>query len=191
MNPQPHDGALAIADAVPADSAGAREIGFAIPQTYNASRILFDNLDRGHDDRLALTGPLGTRSYSRALRGGLALGPRSYRAGAEARRSHPDVSRRHSGLSGGVLWRGPRRFCAAVDQYADAARSAAILPVGFECFRCRQRCRILHALQCRGLRGYGAADAGRGQRRGRRSRGAACDRRRTMAAGISRRAGGG
>ena len=64
MNPQPHDGALAIADAVPADSAGAREIGFAIPQTYNASRILFDNLDRGHDDRLALTGPLGTRSYS-------------------------------------------------------------------------------------------------------------------------------
>lgn len=64
MNPQPHDGALAIADAVPADSAGAREIGFAIPQTYNASRILFDNLDRGHGDRLALTGPLGTRSYS-------------------------------------------------------------------------------------------------------------------------------
>ena len=49
---------------MPADSAGAREIGFAIPQTYNASRILFDNLDRGHGDRLALTGPLGTRSYS-------------------------------------------------------------------------------------------------------------------------------
>ena len=52
-----------IADQVPSDSPGAREIGFAIPQTYNASRILFDNLSKGRGDRLALTGPLGTRSY--------------------------------------------------------------------------------------------------------------------------------
>jgi len=52
-----------IADAVPPDCAGAREIGFAIPQAYNASRILFDNLAKGRGDRLALTGPLGTRSY--------------------------------------------------------------------------------------------------------------------------------
>ncbi len=52
-----------IIDQVPADSPGAREIGFAIPQTYNASRILFDNLGNGRGDRLALTGPLGTRSY--------------------------------------------------------------------------------------------------------------------------------
>ena len=59
-----HDGTRAIADAVPADSAGAREIGFTIPQTYNASRILFDNLARGHGNRLALTGPLGARSYA-------------------------------------------------------------------------------------------------------------------------------
>jgi benzoate-CoA ligase family protein len=55
---------LEIVDQVPSDSPGAREIGFAIPQTYNASRILFDNLGRGRGDRLALTGPLGTRSYS-------------------------------------------------------------------------------------------------------------------------------
>ena len=53
-----------IADQVPSDSAGAREIGFAIPQTYNASRILFDNLAKGHGDRPALIGPLGTRSYA-------------------------------------------------------------------------------------------------------------------------------
>jgi len=33
-----------IRDQVPADSPGAREIGFAIPQTYNASRVLFDQL---------------------------------------------------------------------------------------------------------------------------------------------------
>ncbi|MGA9087642.1 MAG: benzoate-CoA ligase family protein [Bradyrhizobium sp.] len=55
---------LEIADHVPSDSAGAREIGFSIPATYNASRILFDNLDKGRGGRLALTGPLGTRSYA-------------------------------------------------------------------------------------------------------------------------------
>src|SRR5712692_5257757 len=53
-----------IADRVPSDSPGAAEIGFAIPQQYNASRILFDNLGKGHGDRLALTGPAGTRSYA-------------------------------------------------------------------------------------------------------------------------------
>jgi benzoate-CoA ligase family protein len=53
-----------IADAVPPDSPGAREIGFAIPQTYNASRILFDNLAKGRDDRHALIGPAGVRSYA-------------------------------------------------------------------------------------------------------------------------------
>jgi benzoate-CoA ligase family protein len=57
------DGVVEIADAVPADSPGALEIGFTIPQQYNASRILFDNLSRGRGDRLALTGPAGSRSY--------------------------------------------------------------------------------------------------------------------------------
>ena len=54
----------AIADRVPAENPGAREIGFAIPAQYNASRILFDNLANGHGERLALTGPAGTRSYA-------------------------------------------------------------------------------------------------------------------------------
>ena len=53
-----------IVDRVPSDSPGAQEIGFAIPQRYNASRILFDNLSAGRGDRLALTGPAGTRSYA-------------------------------------------------------------------------------------------------------------------------------
>jgi hypothetical protein len=52
-----------INDHVPADSPGAREIGFTIPDRYNASRILFDNLAKGRGDRLALTGPAGSRSY--------------------------------------------------------------------------------------------------------------------------------
>jgi acyl-CoA synthetase (AMP-forming)/AMP-acid ligase II len=53
-----------IADRVPSDSPGAKEIGFALPERYNASRILFDNLSAGRGDRLALTGPAGTRSYA-------------------------------------------------------------------------------------------------------------------------------
>ena len=53
----------AIADGVPSDNPASREIGFAIPQRYNASRILFDNLAKGHGERPALTGPAGTRSY--------------------------------------------------------------------------------------------------------------------------------
>jgi acetyl-CoA synthetase len=55
---------LAIADQVPIDCAGAREIGFAVPERYNASRILFDNLAKGNGGRPALTGPGGTRSYA-------------------------------------------------------------------------------------------------------------------------------
>ena len=53
-----------IADQVPSDSPGAREINFAIAERYNASRVLFDNLVHGRGDRLALTGPGGTRSYA-------------------------------------------------------------------------------------------------------------------------------
>jgi benzoate-CoA ligase family protein len=57
-------GTLEIADRVPSDSPGAREIGFTIPQQYNASRILFDNLGSGRGERPALVGPAGTRSYA-------------------------------------------------------------------------------------------------------------------------------
>src|SRR5690349_4069616 len=53
-----------IDDKVPADNAGSREIGFTIPQTYNASRILFDNLAKGFGDRPALVGPAGTQRYA-------------------------------------------------------------------------------------------------------------------------------
>jgi acetyl-CoA synthetase len=55
---------MIIDDQVPPDNPGAREIGFTIPERYNASRILFDNLVHGRGEHLALTGPGGTRSYS-------------------------------------------------------------------------------------------------------------------------------
>jgi benzoate-CoA ligase family protein len=58
------DKAREIADKVPADSPGALEIGFTIPERYNASRILFDNLSSGRGERLAIIGPAGTRRYA-------------------------------------------------------------------------------------------------------------------------------
>ena len=54
---------LEIPDHVPSESVGTREIGFSLPETYNASRILFDNLQR-NGDRLALTGPFGAVTYA-------------------------------------------------------------------------------------------------------------------------------
>jgi benzoate-CoA ligase family protein len=53
-----------LADRVPRDAPGAREIGFEVPQRYNASAILFDNLARGRGARVAVTGPAGTRTYA-------------------------------------------------------------------------------------------------------------------------------
>ncbi|KJC60410.1 CoA ligase [Bradyrhizobium sp. LTSPM299] len=52
-----------IIDQVPPENPGSHEIGFAIPERYNASRILFDNLGNGNAERTALIGPAGRRSY--------------------------------------------------------------------------------------------------------------------------------
>ena len=59
---------MMIDDQVPLDNPGAREIGFTIPERYNASRILFDNLTHGRGERMALTGPAGTCSYAELCR---------------------------------------------------------------------------------------------------------------------------
>jgi acetyl-CoA synthetase len=53
-----------VADTVP----GATEIGFAVADQYNASRILFDNLTNGNADRIAIRSPLGTLTYSELAR---------------------------------------------------------------------------------------------------------------------------
>jgi benzoate-CoA ligase family protein len=55
---------MQITDHVPLDNPGAREIGFSIPECYNASRILFDNLDAGRGARTAVIGPGGRLSYA-------------------------------------------------------------------------------------------------------------------------------
>ena len=53
-----------ITDAVPRAAPGAQEIGFSIPDRYNASAILFDNLVAGRGSRCAVTGPAGQRTYA-------------------------------------------------------------------------------------------------------------------------------
>jgi acetyl-CoA synthetase len=56
--------ALSLPDRVPWDCPGAQEIGFTIPERYNASAVLFDNLDAGRGERAAVIGPAGGRSYA-------------------------------------------------------------------------------------------------------------------------------
>jgi benzoate-CoA ligase family protein len=58
------DPVAAIVDRVPADAAGSRDIGFEMPSRYNASAILFDNVDAGRGERNAVTGPAGSRTYA-------------------------------------------------------------------------------------------------------------------------------
>jgi benzoate-CoA ligase family protein len=55
---------LPLRDPAPMDTPGACAIGFSVPERYNASAILFDNLLRGHGRRIAVTGPAGTRTYA-------------------------------------------------------------------------------------------------------------------------------
>jgi acetyl-CoA synthetase len=50
-------------DRVPADATGNREIGFAVPDRYNASAILFDNLAAGRGNKTALFSPGGDLTY--------------------------------------------------------------------------------------------------------------------------------
>ncbi|MBV9077360.1 MAG: AMP-binding protein, partial [Methylobacteriaceae bacterium] len=57
-----------ILDRVPRDAPGAREIGFSVPERYNASAILFDNRDRGRGDHPAVVGAFGQVTYGALCR---------------------------------------------------------------------------------------------------------------------------
>ena len=52
-----------ITDPVARDSAGAREIGFRVPETYNASELLFRNRTPERRGRIAILGPGGAVTY--------------------------------------------------------------------------------------------------------------------------------
>lgn len=57
-----------LVDAVPRDGPGAREIGFVLPERYNASAILFDNLAAGRGGKVALRTDAGDVSYEALAR---------------------------------------------------------------------------------------------------------------------------
>ena len=179
-----------IADQVPADSAGAREIGFAVPRTLQRQPHAVRQSRQGPQRQARADRPGGTRRPMPSSAPKPAAGATAFLARAAARRPRPDVPRRHAGLSGRVLRRGARRLRAAADQHADAAGPAAILSRGFRRDRRGGGCRVLRALRCRGLQGHAAAHADRRQWRRRRSRRAEGDGRRGLAFAISGRAGG-
>ena len=53
----------AIVDHLPSDAPGPQEIGFNIPARYNASEILFRNLEAGRTDKVAVYAVEGNTSY--------------------------------------------------------------------------------------------------------------------------------
>lgn len=53
----------AIMDHVPDSAPGAQEIGFQVPERYNASEILFDNLRAGRAEKVAIYATAGNTSY--------------------------------------------------------------------------------------------------------------------------------
>jgi acyl-CoA synthetase (AMP-forming)/AMP-acid ligase II len=65
--------ASGLIDGVPPDAPGGREIGFSVPDRYNASAILFDNL-MGSGYRFAVTGLAGSRTYAELATDAYAFG---------------------------------------------------------------------------------------------------------------------
>jgi benzoate-CoA ligase family protein len=67
----------AIIDQVSGDAPGGEEVGFNIPERYNASEILFGNLQAGRADKVAIYAAAGNISYgelcAKAARAGNAL----------------------------------------------------------------------------------------------------------------------
>jgi acetyl-CoA synthetase len=63
-----------VKDKVPRGTPGAEEIGFSVPERYNASAILFDNIEAGHGGRYAVTGPAGPRTYAQLAADAAAFG---------------------------------------------------------------------------------------------------------------------
>ena len=53
-----------IVDPVPNDTPGAREIQFSVPQHYNASAILFDNLAAGRGGKVAVVTERESLTYA-------------------------------------------------------------------------------------------------------------------------------
>lgn len=53
-----------IKDLVPRDSEGGAEIGFSVPEIYNASELLYKNLDEGRGGKVAIYADTGNSTYA-------------------------------------------------------------------------------------------------------------------------------
>ena len=155
-------------------------------ERYNASCILFDNLAKGFGERLALTGPAGTRTYAElcaeACRWGHGFLSLGLKRGDRVLLFLDDTPAYPAAFFGAVragfvpLLINTLTPPDLLQFYlADTGATVAVADAEFCC-----------ALQCRGLQGHGAAHADRGQRRRRRARGAEGDRRRAMARRVFR-----
>ena len=162
--------ALEIADGVPRNCAGAREIGFTLPERYNASSILFDNLAKGFGERPALTGPAGTRSYAElcaeACRWGHGFVSLGLKRGDRILLFLDDTPAYPAAFFGAVRAGFVPLLINTLTppdllQFYLADRGATVAVADAE---------FAFALRCRSLQGHSAARAGRGQWRGRRAR---------------------
>lgn len=79
--PAMFDHATTVVDPVPRDAAGIAEIAFSVPSKFNASAILFDNIERGRAHHPALIGDFGTFSYSQLCAGACRTGNALLREG--------------------------------------------------------------------------------------------------------------
>ena len=108
-----------IVDPVPRDADGAREIAFSVPDRYNASSLLYDNVAR-HPDKVALRMRRPQR-FLRGARGACRQGRRRHaQAGPRARRPGAHAPRRHAGVRGGDLRGDARRLRAGARQHAQS-----------------------------------------------------------------------
>ena len=144
-----HDRNAVITDRVPRDAPGTREIGFALPERYNATAILFDNLAAGRGSRTAVTGPAGTRTYAElaadASRFGAGLLSLGARRGDRVLLFLDDTPAYPAALFGAIA----RRPGAGADQHADAAGPAAVLSGRLWRPHRHQRRSLRRPLRCR------------------------------------------
>ena len=115
----------AMADPVRrAHAPGAAEIGFDVPERYNARRILFDNLAAGRAEKTAVVCGRAARTRTRELCALAArVGNGLARDGSRARRPRAAADARHARVCRGDLRRDPRGLRAGAHQYTVARRS--------------------------------------------------------------------
>jgi len=63
-----------LIDRVPRSGDAATEIGFTVPDRYNAAALLFDNLTKGNGERTAVISDAGTLTYAALCRNAIRFG---------------------------------------------------------------------------------------------------------------------